>query len=715
MKILVERIRRIYINNSLESYQISIFLFDLVGNSLNPENDASYKDFINQYQRKDFETDNPQVYFVSETDAVEGKLGVNLLKQYVNFIPIEKEGALIGHIIIDLKQKKDIPNNVYPELLIDKRFKQPEEAKDYSYAVYADGELRYSYGTYNYEKDFKKNFLRFSSLYTEGYTYNQYKHIGVLGEKNRLVVVSSEAYSNKNIFTNFSFLFLALLFSIIGVLAFYHLRNPHFRIKSTYTTRIQLYLNIAFFLPLIVVSVVTLSLVSNTYEKDLKNAFIRKAQSASNSIVTTLQQLISEEVEKEDLINDLSGVAKYSETDINLFNPEGKLIASSQPSIYESGFLSTYTNPKAYAAIVEQKEKSLMLEESVGTLNYRSVYVAVRSFDNNELLGILSIPFFDAEDEQEKKIINILSTIMNIFTATFIVFLIVSYFASRILTVPLSLITQKIRKTSLQNVNEPLEWDSEDEIGLLVNEYNSMLINLDQSKQALTQSEKESAWREMAKQVAHEIKNPLTPMKLSLQHLQLKLQREFTDIKPVIEKPFETILSQIDTLSDIATSFSNFAKMPMPKNERFDLAETLRSTARLHKDDSNTQILLHIARGRYKVYGDEQLMGRILLNLILNAIQAVPKNRFPEIYINLFITQARKAHLEIRDNGMGIPEEIRDKIFVPNFSTKFTGSGIGLALAKRGIEHAGGRIWFETQEGIGTCFFIELPLAEHFE
>jgi len=119
-----------------------------------------------------------------------------------------------------------------------------------------------------------------------------------------------------------------------------------------------------------------------------------------------------------------------------------------------------------------------------------------------------------------------------------------------------------------------------------------------------------------------------------------------------------------------------------------------------------------LAKGDFMVRGDEQLLGQILNNLMLNAIQAVPKHRKPQILIHIFLEQSQNVRIEIRDNGVGIPKEIQNKVFVPNFSTKFTGSGIGLALAKRGIEHAGGKIWFETVEGEGTCFFIDLPLAE---
>ncbi|MFT6828190.1 MAG: two-component system nitrogen regulation sensor histidine kinase NtrY, partial [Roseivirga sp.] len=163
-------------------------------------------------------------------------------------------------------------------------------------------------------------------------------------------------------------------------------------------------------------------------------------------------------------------------------------------------------------------------------------------------------------------------------------------------------------------------------------------------------------------------------------------------------------------LSDIATSFSSFAKMPIPRNERLDIADALRKVVRLFKAD-NVEINPNIPRNPVWVEGDTNLLGRIFNNLILNAIQAMPEGETPKLEIQLEETHS-KARISVKDNGAGIPDDIRDKIFIPKFSTKVEGSGIGLAIAKRGVEHAGGSIWFETEAGVGTTFFIEFPLTD---
>jgi len=706
-----KKIQKTYLKNDFPDYQVNIYTFDAFGYSLQPQvNNQSYQDWVSLYQKKEFKTDKADRFFVNETQAIEQKVDINLLRMYLDFVEIRRDTNMLGYVILELKKKKNEPFKVYPELLQNERFKEPEEFRNFSYAIYNDEKLIYAHGNFNFEKSFKKSLFKMKSLYNEGYVHQGFKHLSVKGERGRIIVVSTPVYAFKNIFANFSFLFLLLILIVTQVLLFYGLINYTQKIKITFTTRIQLFLNTAFFLPLAVVSITTLSIISSSYDKDLNNSFVLKAENATRSLVNIVQQYKKELIEKDELLKDIEAVAGYAQSDINLFDVSGKLIASSQSGIYDNELISKFINPEVLWKIVEQKEKSVMLSESVGTLGYKSMYLAIRSYEDNQLLAILSIPFFDSEDERQRKITNVLTTIINIFTIVFIIFIVISYFASNILTEPLTLITQKIRKTTLYAYNEPLQWDSDDEIGLMINEYNKMLVKLEQSKEALAQTEKETAWREMAKQVAHEIKNPLTPMKLTLQHLQMRIERENPDLQKLTSKPFETLLAQIDLLSDIATSFSNFAKMTTPKNEIFDVSETLRQTLQLYESDEKVHLIRILEKGKFLVQGDKQMMTQIFTNIILNAIQAVPMGKEAEICVSLY-RDGGFVHIEIRDNGLGIPLEVQNKVFLPNFSTKFTGSGIGLALAKRGIEHVGGKIWFETKINEGTCFFIELPLV----
>lgn len=720
--IIEKRIRKQYVKNEFPDYEVEVLVFDNAGLPISKNTQIRYADWVETYQKPQFRTDKTDRFFISETQAIEQKIDLNLFRMYIDFIEIKQSGQILGYVILTLKKRKATSFKVYPVLLRNEKIEENTKISNVSYAIFKTGsdpqknsELIYSQGDCNYYKNFKEGLFRIQKLYQQGYEFQGYKHFAFRGENGKVVVISLPEYAFKNTFANFSLLFLLLITLVALILSVYGLINYYQRKKITLATRIQIFLNLAFFFPLVIFSITTLQVVSSTYENDLNQKFLQKAENASNSLLSVMQSYTEQMKTKEELLGEVNSVALYAQSDLNVFDTQGRLLVTSQPAIYDSRLLSKNIAPEALWQIVERKETSTMLAENIGNLNYKAVYWAIRSFENNQLLAILNIPFFDAEDERDKKLTGIFTTIINIFTIIFLIFVITSYFTSNLLTEPLAIITQKIRRTTLQTTNEPLQWDSDDEIGLLVNEYNKMLIKLEASKKALAQSEKEAAWRQMAKQVAHEIKNPLTPMKLTLEHLRYKIYKNHPEMKEIIEKPFKTVLTQIDLLSDIASSFGAFARMKEPESKEFDIAHTLKQTLLLYENDEDIRLIRHIAKGKFIVKGDNQLTMQIFTNLLLNAKQAVPNDRTPEILVALYKNENNFVRIEIRDNGSGIPDEAQPKIFQPNFSTKFTGSGIGLALAKQGIEHAGGKIWFETEKDMGTCFFIELPLIAHNE
>lgn len=710
-----QKINRIYLSNYFDRYDIDIYLFNSKGVPLENTNVSSYEEFVKITDDVRFETEYENIFFINE--ASDQRIAQGAPKRYLTLIELEDFNTTIGYIVIDLSLKRFIPNRVYPELLIDRRYLQSYPSNDYDYAIFnGDGDLTYSNGD-------DVSFLNLS-----GYAFDEkvdndkvinrdgYDYLIVKGKADEYIVIVSETYAFINVVSNFSFLFLLLVFTILVVLGAYSI---YFLVKNenlNFATKIQLYLNAAFFMPLLALSITTLSVISKSYSEEVDSEYLKKAEQIGRNIIDILDSYFQNELSDDALANALSQMSKYAETDANIFDTDGKLIATSQPLIYEDSLLSSYINPKALANIKESENNKLVLDESVGSLSYKSSYIGLKSENTGELMGMLSLPFFESRSQLEEQVIQVLTNIMNIFTMVFIVFLIISYLASILLTYPLKYITQKIKRTSLADYNEPLSWDSNDEIGLMIGEYNKMLVKLEASKAALARSEKESAWREMAKQVAHEIKNPLTPMKLSLQHLKRKLQVDFQQGMNAVEvnemgKPFDNLLHQIDTLSDIASSFSDFAKMPTPKSEYFDFSALVNKVVGLFIEEEGDHIRMCIEDGNYAIISDQQLMGRILSNLIINARQSIPKDRTPKIDIYLQQVGRDKLILKVSDNGTGIAKEIQHKVFLPNFSTKYAGSGIGLAITKRGIEHAGGRIAFDTQEGKGTTFFIELPLA----
>lgn len=713
--IIRQKIERIYLSDYFDKYDVQVYLYNIQGKPLEEAPVSSYKKFRQLVHEDKFKTEYDNIFFINESSRRLASESAS--KRYLTFIDLENYGKTIGHIVIDLTLKRFVPNRVYPELLVDRQYLQSYPGNEYDYAIFSsDGRMTYSSGDEVVFKPLKGYNFEQKVTNEKELKFSHYNYLLIEGGADEYIVIASEAYSFSDAVSNFSFLFLVLVFVLLLLIGLYAVYFAFREENLNFSTKIQLYLSIAFFMPLLAVSLTTLSVISRSYREDVNQQYLHKAEQISSNVVDLLASYKSNQINEEMLANTLAQVSKYAETDANLFDMDGKLVASSQPSIYANELLSEYINPVAYANIREQKNNKLVMDESVGELSYKSSYIGLKSFSTGELLGILSVPFFESGNELERQIIQVLTNIMNIFTFVFIAFLMISYLASMLLTYPLRYITQKIKKTSLSDYNEPLSWESNDEIGLMIGEYNRMLVNLEASKAALARTEKESAWREMAKQVAHEIKNPLTPMKLSLQLLKRKLQHDFrfgmsAEAVEDISKPIDNMLHQVDTLNDIASSFSNFAQMPLPKSEAYELATIVQRTVGLFDGEKDRISLEMDENANYYVIGDKQLMGRILSNLIINAKQSIPQDREPKINVSLQKSGIDKAVLKVSDNGTGIAREIQDKVFLPNFSTKYSGSGIGLAIAKRGIEHAGGRIAFDTKEGGGTTFFIELPLV----
>ncbi len=699
--VIRSKIRQVHLSNYFDKYDVKIHIYNPNFQPYDIPSDITPRE-IQSWRAGEYATNYDHVYFIN-------RLEDRASKRYVTLVEVERRGITVGYVLIDMALKRIIPHNVYPELLVDNRFLEPYENAEYSYAVMEGQRITYNAGEFNYQRSFEPGLLGNEELYSGGIARGGYDHLGIRAPQNKIVVISSKTHPVAHLISNFSFFFLLLVSVTLLIAGIYALYYYYRNVDLTYSAKIQLYLNVAFFLPLIAVSLTTLSVINSSFRQDQQDEYFQKAQNIGISLSDELEDYLSSITleEEEELPDALNFIGNVTGLDVNLFSTRGRLLATSQPQIYENELLSSYINPAALSEIRDGGQNFQIVEESVGSLVYNNTFYGVRSYESGRLIGILSIPFFESANELEQNQIEVLTNVMNIFTVVFIIFLILSSLASDWLTFPLRFITQKLKKTTLTGFNEPLSWQTDDEIGLMVSEYNRMLENLEESKKALARSQKETAWREIAQQVAHEIKNPLTPMKLTLQHLSRRFGSSNDDLK----KPINSLLHQVDTLSDIASSFSSFAKLPIPEHERFEITAILRNTVQLFNTSENAEIKLNIPDHPVYIMGDEKLMGRILSNIVLNAIQSYASDH-PHVEIDLQLTSGDKALIEVRDFGRGIDSSIHSKIFIPNFTTKESGSGIGLAVAKHGVEHAGGKIWFETSEGEGTSFFIELPVVE---
>ena len=247
---------------------------------------------------------------------------------------------------------------------------------------------------------------------------------------------------------------------------------------------------------------------------------------------------------------------------------------------------------------------------------------------------------------------------------------------------------------------------SSEEIETLVSSYNSMIDELEDSAVKLATSEREQAWREMAKQVAHEIKNPLTPMRLSVQSFQRKFNPNDENIHQKVEEYSNTLIQQIDTMSSIASAFSNFAKMPAQQREVLNVVQVVKLSLDIFNED---YIIFNSQEDEIIAKVDKTQLIRVVTNLVKNSIQSIPENsESPKIEVCVF-SENNNVNITIEDNGKGIAEDTKAKIFEPKFTTKSSGMGLGLAMVKNIVETYNGSITFTSKLGKGTTFTVTLP------
>jgi nitrogen fixation/metabolism regulation signal transduction histidine kinase len=288
----------------------------------------------------------------------------------------------------------------------------------------------------------------------------------------------------------------------------------------------------------------------------------------------------------------------------------------------------------------------------------------------------------------------------------------IALFVSNWLTSPLRLLKEKLTNLKLGDLNEKIEYNANDEIGLIVKAYNAKLDELELAVKQLATSERESAWRDMAKQVAHEIKNPLTPMKLSIQQLMRVYDPTDPGMTDRVKKMMESLIEQIDGLTRIANEFSNFAKMPEPRRELHDVVAIIQNCiSDFENEPKTTSFEFVTSASSVEVLVDKGQWIQVMNNLLKNAIQATQNRENGKITVRLELNE-KNVKIEVQDNGVGISDELKERIFVPHFTTKSTGSGIGLSVVKQIIEFHQASIKFESIVNIGTTFRIELPINE---
>ncbi|HEY4786338.1 MAG TPA: ATP-binding protein [Bacteroidales bacterium] len=604
----------------------------------------------------------------------------------------------------------------YPELLLDNRFASLSKLSDYSYAKYYKGQLISQFGKFSYNLS-SKFYTKGNGEYTVMRSGGQ-NHLIYRPGKDSLIVLSSPALTLLDLMVFFSYTFVVYFLIITIVLLIINLPLVRNVLEPSFKNNIQYSMMLLLFISLILIGTGTLLFNKRQYYKKHNEIISEKLQSISTQLLQSLDR--EQKIDSHwrlypyNNLNDLLiNISNTFYIDVNLYDPEGNLIATSRPEIFDKGLIGTKMNAEAYAALVNESKAEVIHNEKIGTLNYISAYVPFKNKDN-KLLAFLNLPYFTRQEEMTREVSTMVVAAVNIYVLLLLITSLISVFISRKITTPLRFIQMKFSQIKLGQQYEKINYQTNNEIGGLVNEYNRMVTELEKNVAMLAKSERESAWREMAKQIAHEINNPLTPMKLSVQHLQRAWTDKNERFEEYLERISKTLIDEIDNLSAIASEFSNFAKMPNPINQRLNLVAKIDNVVSLF---SNDNAIFHVnlnGNNEIPVFADKEQISRVFINLFKNAMQSVEKGTTPVIETTV-ILKGSWVEVRVKDNGKGIAPEMRDKLFRPNFTTKTSGMGLGLAIVKNIIESSSGTITYETEENKGTTFIINLPVYTYLD
>lgn len=698
-------------------YQTSIYIFDTTGQALfNPEKN-SYESLNNIVLRQSRQTSQPDLYYY--------ETGADKYAYITQRTITDISKKVIGHVFIISNPKKFEAISFHPELFKGYNSSSIVNSPVYQYAIYNENVLVSSSKRYPFVTSLLSSQLpkyKFELRVNDGYKELWYRpNVG------KVVVIARENQTFLQFITLFSYMFCSFLF-IVALIQIISLiiesySNPKIKRKIGFLPTIRGQIHGTFILitvlSFIVLGVATISFFISRY----RNANNERLSRTMNVVMNELQadndlSIIMDVLSKKDdstiasyslkLDSIIKSTSDIQGVDINIYDLGGRLRTTSQPDVYSKGVLSTQIGPRVFYNLLRARQIETVLTDRVSNLSYTSIYSPVIG-KNGVPYAIIGIPFFLSEQELNQEISTFLVTLINLNAFVFLITGLVALIIANRVTYSFTLVGDKMKKISLSGNNEQIVWERDDEIGSLVKEYNKMVVKLSDSVNRLAREEREEAWREMARQVAHEIKNPLTPMKLSLQYLQKAINEDNPNVYKLAYNVSNNLVEQIDHLSKIAADFSQFADINKVDKQIFDLHDSLSSIVALYKTDYRSTLHWMPVEQELMVLADKTQMNRLFTNLITNAIDATAGQAEPSIEI----TEAVEAfHLlvTVKDNGSGIPAEMQRKIFQPNFTTKSSGTGLGLAMCKTIVERSGGTIWFDTEVGTGTRFHIRLPL-----
>lgn len=578
-------------------------------------------------------------------------------------------------------------------------------SSDYSVANYRDGVLGYKYGRYVYP-----NLVGSMELVVGEFTYSKhYRHYAINHGENDILVISASRKGWLEKMAPFALFFLGMLLPYLLVMWIRYSPKATQGRDLSLGQRLRAVIFLTLGMSFLVVGPVSVLYMRSLYNQNTANVQFETTRTLANELRNDIDLASLLRHASSDRWNEL--LQRYANTfftDINLYQLDGHLLATTRPEVFELNLQAPLMNAEAYQSVHLNHELYFIHLEHLGKTVYESAYLPLTDTDGH-ILAYLNTPFFSSTSDLQGQIKSFVLTYLNIILVLLGIALIVVLRLSKRLTQPLALIQQKLGGLKIDQKNEPIEWEGNDEIGALVQQYNELIVQLEKSAAELRRTTAESAWRGVARQVAHEIHNSLTPMRLSVQMLQRSAERQGDEVDGRIQRTTATLLEQIDALADIASSFSQYAKLPVNNPQPLDLAELVGNLVNLYNNEENIEFSYEVQpEVDYTFNGDKTNLNSAIGNIIKNATQAIGSDSKGRIEVRIGANEAVFV-ISVKDNGQGIKEEDKKMIFVPNFTTKTGGSGVGLSLAYNIILSAGGSITFESEVGKGTEFVIELP------
>ena len=642
------------------------------------------------------------IYYLSDYNGLASYLGV--------FTYFDPSDFRISRLFLELESKFRNDVVINPLDAVTSRANTAAALpRYYSYARYADNRLVSHGGSYDYPATppagIREGYVR---EYSGGYVH----FVNVLSEED-VTVVSRPRRPFFPHLVSFSYLFIFYgLFMLAFTLRWRReklltLPKHSLKRKITLTTTLTM-----------VVALVAMGVGSVVYVMRLNRENNREAMDGlMNAAQTALAEpcryaMRYNELNTPEIYNAMENFSQLSHSDIHLYNIHGELIRSTKPELFDQYLVGKRMSNKAYRQIVKERKLRFVDLETIAGVSFYAIYEPVFNGDGT-MVAIAEVPYFGRTADVSNATATTISAVINIYLVLLIAAMALSAIMSNALSKPLVEIKERIDRLGFSGNRRIKYRNTKDELGVLIQSYNKMVEDLEESSVRLAQSEREQAWKEMARQIAHEIKNPLTPMKLSIQYLMKLKEENVPGWEDKLESVSRSLLEQIDTLSQTASEFSSFARFYSEDITRIELSALVNEQRELFDNREEITFRFDNEVGEAWVDGRRSQLARVLVNLITNSIQAIDSTGkgAGTIRIRLSAAPGPGWRLDVEDDGPGVSEEDLAKLFTPNFTTKRTGTGLGLAICRSIIEQSQGTIEYSRSELGGARFTIVLPAA----